>query len=113
MKAKKKKQFTFFPYGKPYVRNNEKVKASFDNIFEDLENHGRAFTEDGKASRKLSNAMQNAKENGYIRFVWDKTLPEKRSTIVLKPGIKLKRVSDKKIRLVFTEKTKVLKRKKK
>ena len=105
----KRNQYVYFPYCKKYIKDDENIKKSCNDIFKDLEKYGRSFTANGKASHKLSYAMKQANEKGFIRFTWDKKSDENRSTIVLKPGIKLKRVSDRKIRFDVPQKTKVIK----
>ena len=102
MKPKqKRRQFTYYPYNKPYVKKDEKVKTAFDSILADLEKYGRAFTANHRAPKKLSFAMKNARDNGYIRFAQESRRHEARSMIVLKPGVKLKVSSNKVVKLWF------------
>jgi len=75
------------------------VRDAIDAIIRDLEIYGRTTTPNGKASRYLSFRMRNQK-NKQIYFKW---LPEcKKSIIALEKGYKLIRLSDNKVKLIYT-----------
>lgn len=97
-------QFTYHPYGKPYVKKDKELQTSFKSIFNDLELYGRAFTTDSRAPKKLSFAMKRARDEGYIRFAREQRRHESRSMIVLKPGVKLKQIKKKTIRIYYAPK---------
>ena len=86
-----------------YTKPN-KIKDSLPSILRDLELHGRATTSNKHASRKLAYTFKDAKKRGDINFFW-KGNPRGGggfTTIVLKPSVKLYRVGDRKVKLMYS-----------
>jgi len=74
------------------------IQQSLDIILRELEDYGRAITDNGSASRFLAHRFKTPKNNGHIYFGWNKQY--QKSMIVLKTGVKLERVSDNKVRII-------------
>lgn len=77
------------------------VVKSIVSIIGQLEEHGRAITENGKASRFLSYRLKHPKDRGDIFFNSHNVKRERRSVITLKPGVRLVRINDNKIKLIY------------
>ena len=80
-------------------KTEEKVKKIIDNIIAQLERYGRATATDGSAVKTLSRFMEEPIRREYIYFNYNNM--HKKSVIVLPPSIRLIRIPNNKIRLVF------------
>ena len=80
------------------------VKNIINNILNQLENCGRATSNNGCAVRTFSRFMTEPIRREHIYFNYDKR--HKKSVITLPPSIRLVRLSDNKIRLIFDNSSK-------
>ena len=74
------------------------IQKSLDQILYELEQYGRAVSNNGHASRYLSFRFKKPRDKGDIFFTWSKRW--KKSIIVLSPYTKLIRLSDNKVKLL-------------
>lgn len=75
------------------------ARQTLDAILYDLERYGRTTSNNGYVTRHLAYRMKYPRMNGhvFIRYV-----PEaKKSIIALDVNVKLERVSDNKVRLIY------------
>ena len=86
------------PYKK---KTNKEIKNNIDIVLKQLEKTGRAITNDGKTSLIFSRYMRDWIDKEYIYFNYN--LKHKKSIIVLPPSVKLKRLSNNRIKLVFSK----------
>ena len=77
------------------------IQRALDQILYDLERYGRTITSNGYESRYLSYKMRKPKNDKQIYFGWNKF--DQKSMISLKPGAKIERVSDTKVRLIYEQ----------
>ena len=75
------------------------IKKSLDQILHNLERHGRAVTTNGSAARVLSQRFKIPKNREDIYFAWNKQ--HQKSIITLSTGIKLIRLDDNKVKLIY------------
>ena len=80
-------------------KTDVEVKHIINNILNQLENYGRAISNNGHAVRAFSRFMEEPIRREHIYFNYNKR--HKMSVITLPPSIKLVRLSDNKIRLIF------------
>jgi len=82
----------------PYsLSTDEQIKQSIRAIIDQLANHGRAITDNKKASRVLSRSLDEPVRQQHIYFTWDRE--RKKILITLPPSITLKRCKGNKIKL--------------
>lgn len=80
-------------------KTDEKIKHIIDNIITQLESYGRATTTNGSVVHTFSRFMEEPIRREYIYFNYNNM--HKKSVIVLPPSIKLIRIPNNKIRLLF------------
>lgn len=78
----------------PYhMKTKPEIKKSIDLILIQLEQHGRSIVGDGISSRIFSRHTNDYVKSGKLYFTWNKK--NKKSVIVVPPGMKLIRVKNK------------------
>jgi len=80
---------------------DDKFVTKINTAIDELSQHGRTMP-DGKVSRAIAMRMRKAHSNGHIYFGWDRKISQ--SVVSLKPGYKIKRTSNRKIKLIPPEK---------
>jgi len=78
------------------------VKKSIEQIINNLENCGRAFSTNGDASRVLSRHFRNEVDNEEIFFQWNTR--HRKSVIVTIPTLKIQKISKSKVKLIYDSK---------
>lgn len=79
-------------------RAPEHIKQALDVILYELEQHGRAITNNGSASRYLAHRFRKPKNNEQVYFGWNKQ--NQKSMIVLASNVKLIRINDNKVKII-------------
>ena len=78
----------------------EHIRRALDQILYELERYGRAITTNGSASRFLAYRCKRPKDKEHIYFGWNKQ--NQKSMIVLAKNVKLERINDNKVKILYT-----------